>query len=275
VWGAAPGLQVRGRRPQEVLWLARRVAYDDDLMVRGGPRTGTMFFIALFVSAIVSAGVFLGARYLLPPKPKTIAIVDVPTVMGMQPVQARELLDGKGLLLVLDAQREDASAPGTIIAQTPLEGSRSRRYGEVHVVVSKGQQKVKVPDLAGQDATKATQALVEHKLVAGATEQEVSPTVAAGLVLATTPPAGTEVAPGAEVKLKVSAGAGTVAVPKVTGMTLKKAKELLAAAKFQVVAKSTYDEDRGAYVVLRQDPAEGAKVAPGATINLVYNEGDE
>lgn len=244
-------------------------------MLRGsGPRTGTVFFIALFVSALVSVGVFLGGRYLIPAKPKTIAIVDIPTVMGMQPVQARELLDGKSLLLVLDAQREDASAPGTIIAQSPLEGSRSKRYGEVHVVVSKGQPKIKVPDLVGQDAKKAEAAIAELKLVAGAVEQEASPTVAVGLVLATTPPAGTEVAPGAEVRLKVSAGAGTVDVPKVTGLSIKKAKELLATAKFQVVAKETYDEDRGPYVVLKQDPAAGAKVAPGSTINLVYNEGD-
>lgn len=233
-----------------------------------------MFFIALVVSAVVSAGVFAAARYLLPAKPTAVVIVDVPTVMGMQPQQARDLLDGKGLLLVLDAQREDASAAGTIVAQSPLEGSRAKKYGEVHVVVSKGQSKVKVPDVVGQDAAKATQALTALELVVGGTDQEASPTVAAGLVLATTPPAGTEVAPHAEVKLKVSAGAGTVDVPKVVGLSIKKAKELLAAQKFQVVAKSTYDEDHAAYVVLRQDPAEGAKVAPGSTINIVYNEGD-
>jgi len=249
------------------------VGYDDDMLLRSGPRTGTMFFIALFVSAAVSAGVFVAARYLLPAKPPAVAIVDVPTVMGMQPQQARELLDGKGLLLVLDAQREDAAAAGTIIAQSPLEGSRSKKYGEVHVVVSKGQVKVKIPDVVGQDAAKATEALTKLTLLV-TTEQEASPTVAAGLILATTPPAGAEVVPGAEIRLKVSAGAGTVDVPKVVGMSIKKAKELLAAQKFQVVSKSTYDEDRAAYLVLKQDPAEGAKVAPGSTINIVYNEGD-
>jgi serine/threonine-protein kinase len=250
------------------------VGYDDDLMLRGGSRTGTMFFIALFVSAIVSAGVFIGARYLLPSKPKTVPIVDVPTVLGMQPQQARELLDGKTLLLTIDALREDPAAPGTIIAQVPLEGSRSRRYGEVHVVVSKGQPKVKLPDVVGQDAGRASQALAELKVVVAPFEQKPSDTVAAGLVLTMTPPANSEVVLGSEVKLEVSAGANTVAVPKVTGMSIKKAKELLAAQKFVVAAKSTYDEDRGPYVVLKQEPAEGAKVAPGSTINLVYNEGD-
>jgi serine/threonine-protein kinase len=250
------------------------MAFDDDMMLRGGPRTGTMFFIALFVSAAVSAGVFLGARYLLPAKPKTIAIVDVPTVIGMQPQQARELLDGKALLIVIDMQREDPAAPGTIIAQTPLEGSRSKRYGEVHVVVSKGQPKVKIPDFVGKDSAKAAQALAELKLVVKPIVQTPSDTVAAGVVITMTPPANSEVVPGSEVSLEVSAGANTVAVPKVTGMSIKKAKELLAAQKFVVTAKETYDEDRGPYVVLKQEPAEGAKVAPGSTINLVYNEGD-
>ena len=251
------------------------MAFDDDMVLRGsGPRTGTVFLRALFVSAAVSAGVFLGARYLLPAKPKTIPVLDVPTVMGMQPQQARELLDGKTLLLVIDAQREDPAAPGTIVAQSPLEGSRSKRYGEVHVVVSKGQPKVKVPDFVGKDVAAATAALAELDLVVPTPEQLPNDTVAAGLVLTMTPPAGSEVVPKSKVTLQVSAGANTVAVPKVIGLSIKKAKELLAAQKFQVVAKSTYDEDRSPYLVLKQDPAEGTKVAPGSTINLVYNEGD-
>jgi beta-lactam-binding protein with PASTA domain len=64
-------------------------------------------------------------------------------------------------------------------------------------------------------------------------------------------------------------------VPKVTGMSMRKAKESLEAAGFQVGnTRYTYDEDRGPYVVLRQEPAAASKAAPGAKVDLVVNEGE-
>jgi serine/threonine-protein kinase len=77
------------------------------------------------------------------------------------------------------------------------------------------------------------------------------------------------------VKLLVSSGPAALDVPKLTGLYLKKAKEEVEKAGFQVGATTwTYNEDRSPYVVLRQDPEAGTKAAKGSKINLVVNEGD-
>ena len=97
----------------------------------------------------------------------------------------------------------------------------------------------------------------------------------AGQVVGTQPAAGTEAAPKTKVELLVSSGPAELEVPKVTGLNVKKAKEALEKAGFQVGTTTySYDEERAGYVVLRQDPAAGQKAAPAAKINLVINEGD-
>ena len=54
--------------------------------------------------------------------------VEVPSILGMQPDQARELLKGRGLLFTLSAERENTSYPaGTVAEQSPLPGSQVQR----------------------------------------------------------------------------------------------------------------------------------------------------
>jgi serine/threonine-protein kinase len=243
---------------------------DDDLVIRG-PSLGTVVVVALLSALVVSMGVHLAFRELLPPKAPDA--VDVPSLMGADVSQARGLLEPKGLLLTLDADREDAAAVGTIVAQSPLAGSRALRGAPIHATVSRGQTKVRVPDVAGQTAELATRALTEAKLVA-AIEQEQSANIPAGTALGTTPAAGTEVVRGADITLRVSSGPGAVEVPKVTGLQLKKAKELLEAAKLVVATKMTYDENVAPWAIVRQEPAAGTKVAPGSTVTVAINYGE-
>ena len=253
---------------------------DDELVIRG-PGLGTVVLVSLLISLVVSAGVHVVLREVLPPKgapataeaPATPAApsgeaVDVPSLMGVDVAQARGLLDPKGLLLSLDGEREDPAPAGSIIAQSPLGGSRLPRGGTVHATVSRGQARVRVPDVTGKDVDAATKAIAGAGLVAGAVKQEQSANAAAGTVLDSTPAAGAELARGAEVGLRVSAGPAMVDVPKVTGMQVGKAKDALERAKLVVALKPVHDEEHYPGVVLRQDPAAGAKVAAGSTVTL-------
>jgi len=245
---------------------------DEPLVLDRGIRPGTVVLLSLFVSMLTSAAVFFGLRAASGEGPP----VEVPSVAGMQVAQARELLDAKGLLLLLDAEREDPQvAAGSIITQVPLPGSRARHGAEVRATLSKGWSRVKVPETANLAVDKATRLLGASKLVVAGQDTESSATVEAGNVIGTTPGAGAELAQGAEVKLRVSSGPAAAEVPKVVGLNIKKAKEALEAAKF-VVGKTQYsfDEDKWPYTVLKQTPEGGAKVAPGATVDLVVNQGD-
>jgi beta-lactam-binding protein with PASTA domain len=250
---------------------------DDDLVIRG-PGVGTIVGLSFIISIIVSGAMILTLREIIPPKPLSdlqlaSEAVDVPSLLGVDVAQARGLLDPKGLLLTLDAEREDAVPAGSICVQAPLAGSRVMRGATIHATVSRGQAKVRVPDVSGQAADKAARALADAALTQGPTDQQAHATIPSGSVINTTPPAGSEVAKGSAVALHLSTGPAGVEVPKVTGLVINKARELLAAQKLNITTKTGYDSEHGDWIVLTQDPAAGAKVAPGSTVHLLVNDG--
>lgn len=244
---------------------------DDPLVIDRGVRAGSVILLSVLVSALTTTAFFFGLRGLAHEAP-----VEVPSVSGMQAAQARELLEGKGLLLVLELEREDPAVPaGAVAAQVPLAGSRVRGGSEVRATLSRGWTRVKLPETAGLTVDKATRLLGAAKLVVAGQDTEASADVAAGNVIGTTPAAGAELSAGAEVRLRVSSGPSAAEVPKVVGMNLKKAKETLEAAKFKVgTTKYDFDEDKWPYSVLKQEPAAGAKAPPGSAVDLVVNQGD-
>ena len=165
----------------------------DDLDVLRRPRSGGVFFLSFFVAAITSAGVFFGLREWVPPKDaatKPAVGVEVPEIVGMLVADARAALDQRGLLLVLEAEREDRRmSAGKINSQVPLAGSRLRPGGEVRTTVSVAPFQATVPEVAGLAVDKAIEKLVAAKLAAkaGAEVPEPSADVPAGTVIGTDP----------------------------------------------------------------------------------------
>jgi beta-lactam-binding protein with PASTA domain len=197
---------------------------------------------------------------------------DVPSVVGLSAAQARELLKGRGLLLSIAEERDDAAhAAGLIIAQNPMAGSEAAASGTVAVVVARPPSTVLVPPLAGRTAEDATRELVAKGLVPGPQEAQPSATVAGGTVLQTKPAEGSAVAPGSTVTLVVAAA--TKPVPKVVGKGLNGGKQLLEEAGFKVGAvKYRYDPCCDEYIILEQKPEAGAAAAPATVVDLVVDE---
>jgi serine/threonine-protein kinase len=242
---------------------------------------GKTFAIALVTSIITSAAVFFGLRELegrgmlrstrggVPS-----AVVDVPSLVGLKPEQARELLRARNLMLTIGGEKEDQSQPaGAILAQAPLAGSQATAGTGVQVILAKVVQVIVLPNVAGLRPEDAARHLQGIGLKMAAQQSAPHDSIAAGAVVGTQPAVGTTVAPQTAVSLVVSAGPTGAPVPKVVGMKLAKAKKLLEGAGFKV-GKTTYTYDRhfGELVVLKQEPAEGARAAAGATISLVVNE---
>ena len=89
---------------------------------------------------------YLGMHFVVLPR-LPVHAVDVPSLSGLTPEQARGLLEPRGLLLILDEERPDErAAPGTLIDQRPLAGSRLRRGEDVHAAVAEA---VRVPKVVG------------------------------------------------------------------------------------------------------------------------------
>jgi serine/threonine-protein kinase len=175
-------------------------------------------------------------------------------------------------LVVHERRSHPTVAAGSVISQTPLAQSRVGPGGEVAVVLSTGPSRSAVPDLLGKGLDDAKQSLEAAGLRVGPVS-EVEGSGAPGSVTSTSPVAGTVLDPGTSVALTVVRS--TVAVPRLLGEHIRKAREVIAKNGFEVGSVSEiYDEHRRGNLVLTQDPQPGAHAAPGSKINLVVNQGD-
>jgi len=240
--------------------------------------TSIITTIAVFFAlrAMDGRGAFSGGggRERAPAAASAPAAVEVPALLGMRGEQARELLKGRELLLAFSGEKDSALQPaGAIMEQTPLQGSQVPRGSLVQAVLSRGVTQSVVPKLAGLKLDDATKALTAAGLAAGPQKATPSDTVPAGVVVDSEPTAGTTVAPKATVTLLLSTGLSARPVPKVTGMRLRAARELLEQQGWKV-GKIRYDSDgdRAGGVVLEQKPAAAAVVSSETPLELTVNE---
>jgi serine/threonine-protein kinase len=133
---------------------------------------------------------------------------------------------------------------------------------------------VAVPKVADLKANEAARQLAAAGLTVATPQKNVASDAApAGVAVDTEPPAGTMVAPQALVTLVVSSGAADKPVPKLSGMRLRAARELLEQQGFKA-GKVRYDSDgdHSPGVILAQKPAPPAAAPPGTAVDLTVNE---
>lgn len=226
------------------------------------------FLVSALTSALVSLTVYY---YILPRLP--VPTVEVPPIVGLSPEQARGLLEPRGLLLSIDGERQDgAVSPGNVVHQLPLGGSRYRRGELIHVYLARAPGPVRVPKLDGMTVNAARESLQTAGLLVGKLVDAPSP-AAKGLVAASAPSAGTEIAVGSAIELTVSTGPSESPVPSVIGKKLAVAKELLTKAGFVVGAvRYGAHDDFSQGAVISQSPKDGTVLAPGSKVDLVVND---
>ncbi len=196
--------------------------------------------------------------------------VEVPDLVGMTEAQAATAISEAGLKLG-ETKREfnDEVESGTVYEQSPAASSEVPPETEVTITVSKGTETASVPNVVGMPVAQATQTLED----AGFTVTGVdaySDTVAVGNVIEQNPSAGVNAEAGTLVTITVSSGAETVAVPNVVGMQENQAVEALEDAGLR--SSVQYEDNANVGVVIRQDPAANAKVAPDTRVTLVVGQ---
>lgn len=198
--------------------------------------------------------------------------VSVPDLTGSTKVSAQAALDSKGLTLLVGGQKPSRfAAPGTVVSQTPLPGAKVGKGSVVKVMLA-GEAPT-VPDVTGRSTAEAT-LLIEQagfKIVVGQPAPHDS--APKGRIGSQVPAAGTEYEKGRSITVIPSSGPAAVKVPKFVGMPINRAKQAVTEAGFKVgQIRWTYNEDWAPYMVLKQEPAEGADAAPGSAVDLVVNE---
>jgi serine/threonine-protein kinase len=200
--------------------------------------------------------------------------VGVPDVIGQNVDQASQVLDSKGFDVAIKAVPSGAPR-NQVVEQDPIPtdrgGGKVEEGSTVTLSVSSGPAIVSVPVVANLTEADATKRL-EHAGFKVNTQKQFSKTVPRGLVIGTSPPAGTQLSTAQAVTLLVSRGANTVTIPDVVGLDDQAALAALGNAGLsgtEVQRDSTEPQGK----VLSQSPAAGKQVARGSQVTIFASTG--
>ncbi len=227
-------------------------------------------FIGLILLFIIAFGGTLGILNLTNP-----AEVQIPNLVGMSKEEAQADAEEAKLKFEIANEEYNAEVPeGFVISQDPkyIENYNVKEGSTITVVVSKGTEKTKVPNVEGKEEEEAIKLIEEAKLKAEVIE-ETSQTVEEGHVITQETDPDTEVSAGDTVKIHVSTGTGIkqVKVQNVVGQTEANAKAALEGQGLKVNV-SYVDSTNNNGIVARQSVAEGTTVNEGTTVTLTVNK---
>ncbi|MFJ3144122.1 Stk1 family PASTA domain-containing Ser/Thr kinase [Streptomyces halstedii] len=240
------------------------------------PRRGGRFALdrrrgmfAALLALLLVLGVGSGVWYI-----NSGQFTQVPSLLGQTQKAAQERLTDAGLgLKGVERAYSDTVERGTVISSDPASGERIRGNGSVKLVISRGPEVLKVPDVEGLPLPDARRQLKEAGFEQGMVTREFSEEVARGEVVRTDPPVGTERHAGSGVALVVSKGA-PVDVPDVTGLDVEDATAELAEAGLKAkVLPDRIEAPEAAGEVAKQAPGGGAEAAKGDTVELTVSKG--
>ncbi|PPF39495.1 Stk1 family PASTA domain-containing Ser/Thr kinase [Rathayibacter sp. AY1A2] len=255
--------------------LALRQLAEDNSIVRTQRRPPVLWiWSSIVVLAVIVAALVIWVLTLQPASTLPSQSREVPTLTETTYDSAQSTLTELDLVPSQVAEYSSTVPEGEVIRTDPGSGTIVAPETVIRIVVSQGPQPVAVPDTVGQSLAEAIDALTAVGFVEGSQTRENSPTVPGDVVLAASPGAGQQVAPGTPVDLTVSSG--QVTLPDLVGTSLSSALATLASEKLQLVGvevpDETCDATRANPPITTQSLAPG-DVPQGSTVQLGYCAG--
>ncbi len=200
----------------------------------------------------------------------------VPDVAGQSQPTATQTLRNAGYKVSNTAEQQfsETVTKGTLLGTDPGSGSRLARGRTVQLIVSKGQDRVLIPDVTNKTQADA-QTVLSTLRVKVVPIQNTSLTVPAGTVISTAPAAGQLVKPNSSLELIVSSGPGQASVPSVVGRPQADATAALQAANFAVKTNQDYSATVTKGSVISQDPAAGTQLTRLQPVTIVVSKGPQ
>ena len=207
-------------------------------------------------------------------------VTTVPQIEGLSRGEAAARLADQGLRLrgVENQERYSEKVPvGHVVRQSPDARTLVKRGSGVTVVLSKGPQRVDVPELAGRTLPATQAALSGSGLTVGRLLGAFSTTVATGSVLASDPPDGATIPPSTPVHvlLSLNVPAERYIMPDLVYRDYEGVRPLFERLGF-TFGSVKYERYEGvaAGVILRQFPLPGHPLAKQDNISLVVATAD-
>jgi serine/threonine-protein kinase len=199
--------------------------------------------------------------------------VVVPSLIGKSAAESGGEAQKLGLLVRID--RISSTQPeGVVVSQWPDAGG-SIQAGRVLILkVSKGGDRLPVPDVRGLDFGEAVRRISEVGLKVGDVLRVSDPLKPAGTVIAQNPASPASIPPSRSVGLLMSEGGagagGMVPVPNVVGQPLDVAQRMLAGSGLsQDLLQEVPSLKVAPGLVVSMRPRAGFKAPPGSRVTLV------
>lgn len=175
----------------------------------------------------------------------------------------------------LQADLDELAKPKSRIASLVLMALMALMIVAVSIWYFGTQTRIVVPDVTGMPTAQADSTLSSAGLEMVVTQRVSSAENASGTVISEDPAAGAEVRRGTSIKVVVSTGKATAAVPSLIGATLEAASSSVANAGLVVGTVVTQNSDSfPANTILSQSPAAGTQLAAGSTVTLIVSAGE-
>ena len=200
---------------------------------------------------------------------------DETIVVGQDEATAQKTLQDAGFVVESEAVYS-SNTQGTVVSTDPEGGTKAAKGSTVTIQVSKGEEKITVPDVRGKDENTAKSTLSAAGLNV-TVDTEYSDSVSTGNVISQNPSAGTKVDSGTGVTIVVSLGKKPeekVSVPDVTSnVTEANARQMISNAGLSPVSQYENSDTVPAGYVIRCSPGVGSSVSKGTTVTIVVSRG--
>jgi serine/threonine-protein kinase len=217
---------------------------------------------AVVVLALVGGGTWwqLSGRY-----------TRVPGVAGLSLTAAGNELRTQGFKVRTGQSRLDnAVAKGSVINTAPAVAARVRKGSMIELIPSAGPRMITVPQVSGQPLANAQAALRQAGLAPGKVTSQVSATIAAGVVISTSPGSGASWPQPKPVGITVSAGPP---LPNFVGQQQSAAQAWGQANGVSVNVQNDKASSQPQGTITKQSPGENTPVTKGEVITVYVSPG--
>ena len=199
----------------------------------------------------------------------------LPSVVNLSIDAAQEQLAALGLTVVPNELPQDGVAPGVVYEQSPAAGSSFEIGDAITLTYTPRAGSVMVPPIQGLLYDAAVAQATAVGLTIEITEERVDPTTPIGQIISQDPAATVLLPAGSPIRVVVSKGGPSVAIPNVEGQASDAAQQVLIGAPF--LFNVTLAEEQSTSVpkgrVIRTEPPIGTSVASGSSVTVVISGG--
>lgn len=225
-------------------------------------------WIAILLALALGAGIWYalggpGAR------------LSLQSMVGMSIKQADAYLTPIGLHSTVEKVFSEEVRSGEIISSKPGGGGRIAEGGTVTLVVSKGPERYNVPVLKRLTPKDAQTLLIKSSLALGTVTEIFNRTVKKGVIISSSPLAGTAVKKNTAVNLIVSKGIEEIPLTSYVGRSGEQALNELTTAGFDVTPTYAFSDTVPIGTVISQTPDGGMNIPKGTKIGLIVSKGTE